>query len=185
MPGTPGTSDARPGDAERRSNLIIVAVFCLGVVALLVGAAGFLVHHMIKGPESPYQVAFSTVGDSCEKDRESRIKGLVLARDTGELLYCSAVPGIGGSPAGSGGKFTGEETARVIRLAQSLASNGGVSDEDEAAVERLATKIGRAHGYEPPSLAERLTDAAGPYGIGTGLVLLIGLGLWGHYTEQP
>ncbi|QPP10280.1 hypothetical protein G4Z16_31985 [Streptomyces bathyalis] len=154
------------------------------MVALLIGAVGFLVHYMIKTPASPYQVAFSTVGEACSKDPDSGIKGLVLDRKSGELLYCGLVPGIGGSPAGSGGKFTGAETARVIGLAKSLAAKDGVSGEDEDAVERLAADIGRGHGFEPPSLAERVTAAAGPYGLGTGLVLLIGLGLWGHYTQE-
>lgn len=180
----PGRSDAEFSNAGVRSNLLIVLVCCLGVISLLVGVAGFVVHHMIKGPESPYQVGFSTVGDSCSKDQDSRIKGLVLDRSNGELLYCSLVPGIGGEPAGSGGRFTGEETSRVIRYAKSLAAKDGLSEQDEEAVKALATRIGRTHGYEPPSLPERLAGAVGPYGVGTGLVLLVGLGLWGHYVRE-
>lgn len=188
MPGA--TEGARSRlSAEDRTALFSVIVCLLGIGGLLVGGVSLAVHHAIKGPESKYQVAFSTVGEACGGSRESGkpdsgVKGLVLDREKGELLYCGLVPGVGGTPAGSGGAFTGEETARVTKLAISLAAEGGLSDGEEDAVERLAEKIGRKHGYEPPSLAERATGVAGWYGLGAGAVLLVGLGLWGHYTGE-
>ncbi|WP_181765017.1 hypothetical protein [Streptomyces albidus (ex Kaewkla and Franco 2022)] len=143
---------------------------------------------MIKGPEFPYGVGFSTKGESCGSGSDSSVRGLVLDRGTGELLYCGVVPGLSGTPAGKGGGFTGDETARVISLAKSRAAEGGLSEDDESAVTQLATDIGRSHGYAPPPLAERLTGSAGPYGIGVGLVLLVGLAVWGHstgYMDRP
>lgn len=107
---------------------------CLGLLALLGGGASLLVHHMIKGPESPYEVGFSTKGEACGTGSGSGVRGLVLDRRSGDLLYCGAVPGIGGQPAGRGGKFTGEETARVIGRAQALAAGGGLSEDEEDTV---------------------------------------------------
>ena len=165
-------------------DLVVVVVCCLGLLALLGGGVSLVVHQVVKGPEFPYEVGFSTKGESCGagSGSDSGVRGLVLDRGTGELLYCGLVPGVGGDPAGSGGKFTGGETARVIELAESLAAEGGLSDDDEGAVTRLATTIGRDHGFEPPPLAERLTGTAGWWGIGVGLALLVGLAVWGRWA---
>jgi hypothetical protein len=182
--GIPDGSDSQSEDSLP-TNLFSALGCCLGVVALLVGGVSLIVHHAIKGPTSPYQVEFSSGGGVCAKDSDSDVKGFVLDEGTGEILYCKtvAVPGAG-DPVGSGGQFTGEETGRVTKLAKSLAADDGLSDEDQQAVKGLAEEIGRKHGFEPPSLAERLTGTAGPYGLGGGLALLILLGVWAHYTGR-
>lgn len=182
MPSMPDGSDSRSRD-NRRAHLLVVCVGCLALVAVLVGGVSLVVHQVIKGPAFPYRVAFSQVGQACDADGDAKVKGLVLDRKTGEVLYCERVPGFGGVPAGSGGKFSGPEAVRVVALAESLASKDGLSEADQRAVERLANEIGQEHGYEPPTLAERMTGAVGPYGLGLGLVLFIALGLWAHYTE--
>jgi len=184
VPRTPDSPDSRSPD-RHRANLLVVLVCGLGLAALLIGGVSLLVHKAVEGPSFPYQVAFSQVGTACNEEGESGIEGLVLDRETGEILYCQRLPGFGGVPAGTGGNFSGPETARVTALAKSLASEDGLSDADQREVERLATEIGRKHGYEPPTLTERVTGTVGPWGIGLGLALLIGLGLWAHFTEDP
>jgi hypothetical protein len=186
--GIPDGSDSQSGSQPEdslRTSLLIVLVGCVGVVAFLVGGVSLIVHHAIKGPTSPYQVEFSSGGGVCAKDSDSDVKGFVLDEGTGEILYCKAVavPG-SGDPVGSGGQFTGDETGRVTKLAKSLAAEGGLSDEDQQAVKGLAEEIGRKHGFEPPSTAERLTGTVGPYGLAGGPILLIGLGVWAHYTGR-
>jgi hypothetical protein len=182
--GIPDGSDSQSEDSLR-TNLLIVLVCCLGVVAFLVGGVSLIVHHAIKGPAFPYQVEFSGAGGACDKDLDSDVKGFVLDEGTGEILYCKAVavPGAG-DPVGSGGQFTGEETGRVMKLAKSLAAQDGLSDEDQEAVTGLAEEIGRKHGHEPPSIAERLTGTVGLYGLAGGPALLILLGVWAHYTGR-
>ncbi|MER5224727.1 hypothetical protein [Streptomyces flaveus] len=184
MTGIPDGSDSQSEDSLR-TDLLIALVGCLSVVAFLAGGVSLIVHHAIKGPTAPYQVEFSSAGGACDEDSDSDVKGFVLDEGTGEILYCRAVAGLGGGdPLGAGGQFTGDETARVVKLAKSLAAEDGLSDEDQQAVKGLAEEIGRKHGYEPPSLAERLTGTVGVYGLAGGLVLFIGLGVWLHYTGR-
>ena len=172
-------------DGSRRGALLVAAVFGLAVTTLVAGGVSLVVHHAIKGPGWPYRVEFSSVGDACSGDVEDRPEGLVLDSASGELLYCAAVPGFGGRPAGSGGAFSGKETGEVVRLAQSLADGGGLSDAERDRVTHRAEEIGRRHGQEPPSVAVRVTGAVGPWGLGIGVALLVGLGVVGSLVDRP
>lgn len=167
------SSDARFVDALRADRRLLT-VLCLAVGSLLLGAVSLVVHHVIKAPASPYHVAFSTVGDGC--DRYSDVRGLVLDESSGEILYCGVVPGFASGPAGAPSEFTSEETIRVTDLAKSLASGGGLDDEEQGAVKQLAREIAQKHGYPPPTSAERVTWQFGGSSLAVGVLLFVGLG---------
>ncbi|MFH8572439.1 hypothetical protein [Streptomyces sp. NPDC017993] len=194
MPGSSERTDARSGDAGPGSNMRAVIGCCLPVLAVLLGIGSLLVHYAITTPTSPYQVAFSAPGTACNRGDSDNSDGsdeegdsdLILDQKTGEVLYCTVLPPIGArqSPRARGA-FSAAEVGRVTQLSQMRAADGRLSNADRHAVERLVANIGRQHGYDKtsPTLMERLTWTVGLYSLIAGLAALIGLGLWGYYTD--
>lgn len=183
------TSGSGPADDDFGGvpPLAIAGGCCLGVLALLIGVVSLVVHHQVKEPGSPYRVSFSASGDACHGPSSADDATLILDERTGEVLYCSVLPKYGDKTRYEAvGAFNAEEVAQVSTLAQTLARRSGLSAADRDEVERRVTAIAREHGHEdhPPSWLERTTGTTGPYGLGVGLVLLVGLGLGASYLDR-
>ncbi|MFH8533896.1 hypothetical protein ACH4GE_36425 [Streptomyces tendae] len=171
----------RPGlTGSERGCLTGVAVLALGILLTLVGAASLIIHHDIRTPAYPYEVAFGEEGDECADDVD-----LFLDRTTGEQMKCSALPLFEESTTPQpSGDFTAREVTRILDLADSLAGKDGLDRADQQVVRDLVLTIGRENGevVKQPGRLERVTGAIGPECLVLGLVCFFGAvftsGMW-------
>ncbi|MBS2531756.1 hypothetical protein KGQ20_03110 [Catenulispora sp. NF23] len=189
MTDTPATT---PDAATKRSAAVVLGGCCLGVLLVLIGSIGLVVHFATEKPQSPYRVTFAKAGDKCGSGAKSL---LILDQTSGDVLTCGLISFSDGGDA-SRSVFSAAEVQKITDLSKSLAGsddsdsdagNGSTADTalsnaDQQKVEHLAEDIGRRHGRPPtsPSTLDRVTGVGGVWFLAFGLALLLAQGLWGQ-----
>ncbi|WP_194898812.1 hypothetical protein [Catenulispora pinisilvae] len=180
------TPASTPDAAAKRSAAVVLGGCCLGVLLVLIGGVGLVVHFATEKPQSPYRLTFAKAGDKCGSGAKSL---LILDQTSGDVLTCGLISFSDGDDA-SRGVFSAAEVQKITDLSKSLAGSAGngstadtaLSNADQQKVEHLAEDIGRQHGRPPtsPSTLDRVTGVGGVWFLAFGLALLLAQGLWGQ-----